>query len=80
MYFLGKDPNFQEWEKILYRKHSEMTQNRLFEEANEILGFSITEIMFGEDAEALKQTKVTQPAIFLHSVILAKVLGSSFYS
>ena len=50
----------------------------LFEKANEILVFSITDIMFGEDAEALKQTKVTQPAIFLHSVILAKVLGSSF--
>ncbi|MBT5750478.1 MAG: ACP S-malonyltransferase, partial [Flavobacteriales bacterium] len=46
--------------------------------ANEILEFSITDIMFGEDAEALKQTKVTQPAIFLHSVILAKVLGDSF--
>ena len=50
----------------------------MFEKANEILGFSITDIMFGEDAEALKQTKVTQPAIFLHSVILAKVLGDSF--
>jgi [acyl-carrier-protein] S-malonyltransferase len=51
---------------------------QLFEKANEILGFSITDIMFGEDAEALKQTKVTQPAIFLHSVILAKSLGDSF--
>ena len=51
---------------------------QLFDQANEILGFSITEIMFGEDAEALKQTKVTQPAIFLHSVILAKVLGNDF--
>ena len=50
----------------------------MFEEANEILGFSITDIMFGEDTEALKQTKVTQPAIFLHSVILAKVLGNDF--
>ena len=50
----------------------------MFEEANEILGFSITDIMFGEDVEALKQTKVTQPAIFLHSVILAKVLGDDF--
>ena len=49
-----------------------------FLQANEILDFNITEIMFGEDAEALKQTKVTQPAIFLHSVILAKVLGDSF--
>ena len=50
----------------------------MFEEANSILGFSITEIMFGEDNEALKQTKVTQPAIFLHSVILAKLLGKNF--
>ena len=50
----------------------------MFEEANSILGFSITEIMFGEDSEALKQTKVTQPAIFLHSVILAKLLGNNF--
>ena len=51
---------------------------QLFDQANKILGFSITEIMFGEDVEALKQTKVTQPAIFLHSVILARVLGNSF--
>jgi len=50
----------------------------MFERANSILGFSITEIMFGEDSEALKQTKVTQPAIFLHSVILAKTLAYSF--
>ena len=50
----------------------------LFEQANEILGFSITDIMFEGSAEDLKQTKVTQPAIFLHSVILAKSLGASF--
>ena len=50
----------------------------MFEKANKILGFSITKIMFGENTEALKQTKVTQPAVFLHSVILAKVLGKSF--
>ena len=48
-----------------------------FEKANDILGFSITDIMFEGTAEQLKQTKVTQPAIFLHSVILAKVLGDS---
>ncbi len=47
----------------------------LFEKANSILGFSITSVMFEGTAEALKQTKVTQPAIFLHSVILAKTLG-----
>ena len=51
---------------------------KMFEKANEILEFSITEIMFGEDPETLKQTKVTQPAIFLHSVILAKVIGDCF--
>lgn len=50
----------------------------LFEKANEILGFSITDIMFSGTAEELKQTKVTQPAIFLHSVILAKALGADF--
>lgn len=50
----------------------------LFEQANAILGFSITDIMFEGAAEDLKQTKVTQPAIFLHSVILSKVLGDSF--
>ena len=49
-----------------------------FEKANDILGFSITDIMFEGTADQLKQTKVTQPAIFLHSVILAKVLGDSF--
>tara|TARA_R110001583_G_scaffold50469_5_gene157535 strand:- start:3889 stop:4776 length:888 start_codon:yes stop_codon:yes gene_type:complete len=50
----------------------------LFEQANEILGFSITTIMFEGTDEELKQTKVTQPAIFLHSVILAKTLGDDF--
>lgn len=47
----------------------------LFEKANEILGFRITDIMFAGTADELKQTKVTQPAVFLHSVILAKALG-----
>jgi len=50
----------------------------LFEQANEILGFRITDIMFNGTEEDLKQTNVTQPAIFLHSVILAKALGDSF--
>lgn len=50
----------------------------LFEKANEILGFNITGIMFNGTDEALKQTNVTQPAIFLHSVILAKALGDDF--
>jgi len=50
----------------------------LFEKANEILGFNITEIMFHGTDEELKQTRVTQPAIFLHSVLLAKTMGDSF--
>lgn len=50
----------------------------LFEKANEILGFRITDLMFAGTDEDLKQTKVTQPAIFLHSVILAKTLGEEF--
>lgn len=49
-----------------------------FEEANDILDFSITDIMFEGTAEQLKETKVTQPAIFLHSVILSKVMGDNF--
>ncbi len=50
----------------------------LFEDANSILGFNITDIMFEGTADQLKETKVTQPAIFLHSVILAKTLGNNF--
>jgi [acyl-carrier-protein] S-malonyltransferase len=52
--------------------------HELFEKANEILGFEITKIMFEGTADELKQTNVTQPAIFLHSVILSKVLGDKF--
>ena len=74
--FPGQGTQFLGMGKDLYETSAVARQ--LFEKANEILGFSITNIMFGEDAEALKQTKVTQPAIFLNSVILAKVLGDSF--
>ena len=74
--FPGQGAQFPGMGKELYEALADAKQ--LFEKANEILGFSITDIMFGEDAEALKQTKVTQPAIFLHSVILAKSLGDSF--
>lgn len=74
--FPGQGAQFPGMGKELYEALTDAKQ--LFEKANEILGFSITDIMFGEDAEALKQTKVTQPAIFLHSVILAKSLGYSF--
>jgi len=74
--FPGQGSQFPGMGKDLYENSKVAKQ--LFDQANNILGFSITEIMFGEDAEALKQTKVTQPSIFLHSVILSKVLGNSF--
>ena len=74
--FPGQGAQFPGMGKDLYESSSDA--KKMFDTANEILGFSITDIMFGEDTEALKQTKVTQPAIFLHSVILAKVLGNSF--
>lgn len=62
--------------KDLYDNNA--TAHEMFEKANEILGFRITDIMFEGTDEDLKQTKVTQPAIFLHSVILAKTMGSDF--
>jgi len=74
--FPGQGSQFPGMGKDIYEASADAKQ--MVEKANKILGFSITDIMFGEDAEALKQTKVTQPAIFLHSVILAKVLGYSF--
>ena len=74
--FPGQGAQFPGMGKEIY-DNSDIAKE-MFEKANEILGFSITSIMFGEDSEALKQTKVTQPAIFLHSVILAKVLNKSF--
>ena len=74
--FPGQGAQFVGMGKDLYERSEEARQ--LFEKANEILGFSITDIMFNGTDEDLKQTKVTQPAIFLHSVILAKVLGADF--
>lgn len=74
--FPGQGAQFTGMGQDLYEASAEAKS--LFEAANEQLGFSITDIMFTGDADALKQTKVTQPAIFLHSVILAKVLGDSF--
>jgi [acyl-carrier-protein] S-malonyltransferase len=74
--FPGQGAQFTGMGLDLYEK-STLAQE-LFEKANKILGFSITDIMFEGTAEDLKETKVTQPAIFLHSVILAKVLGDSF--
>ena len=74
--FPGQGAQFVGMGKELYDQSAEA--KALFEQANSILGFSITDIMFNGTEEDLKETKVTQPAIFLHSVILAKVLGTSF--
>ena len=74
--FPGQGAQFTGMGLDLY-ENSPLAQ-QLFEKANEILGFPITDIMFEGTADELKQTKVTQPAIFLHSVILAKTLGDSF--
>ena len=71
--FPGQGAQFSGMGRDLYEKSEEARS--MFEQANEILGFRITDIMFEGTAEELKQTKVTQPAVFLHSVILAKVLG-----
>ena len=74
--FPGQGAQFSGMGLDLY-ENSTMAQE-LFEKANDILGFHITDIMFEGSAEDLKETKVTQPAIFLHSVILAKTLGENF--
>ena len=74
--FPGQGAQFVGMGKDLYDNHEEARQ--LFEQANEILGFRITDLMFSGTDEDLKQTNVTQPAIFLHSVILAKVAGADF--
>ncbi len=74
--FPGQGAQFVGMGKDLY-DNSTLAKD-MFEKANEILGFRITDIMFEGTADELKQTKVTQPAIFLHSVILAKVLGDDF--
>lgn len=74
--FPGQGAQFSGMGLDLYEK-SELAQE-LFNKANNILGFSITDVMFEGTAEDLKQTKVTQPAIFLHSVILSKLMGDQF--
>ena len=74
--FPGQGAQFTGMGKDLY-ENSPLAQE-LFEKANDILGFRITDIMFEGTAEELKETKVTQPAVFLHSVILAKTLGDDF--
>ena len=74
--FPGQGAQFTGMGLDLYEQ-SDVAQN-LFEDANDILGFPITDIMFEGSAEDLKDTKVTQPAVYLHSVILGKVLGKKF--
>lgn len=74
--FPGQGAQFVGMGKDLYEQNPEA--KAYFEKANEILGFRITDILFNGTAEELKQTKVTQPAIFLHSVILAKTMGEDF--
>ena len=74
--FPGQGAQFVGMGKDLYENST--IAKELFEKANEILGFRITDLMFNGTDEDLRQTKVTQPAIFLHSVILAKVLGDKF--
>ena len=74
--FPGQGAQFVGMGKDLYENNAEA--RALFDKANEILGFSITDLMFNGTEDDLKQTKVTQPAIFLHSVILAKSMGDEF--
>ena len=74
--FPGQGAQFVGMGKDLYEKFP--LAKELFEKANEILGFRITDLMFNGTDEDLRQTKVTQPAIFLHSVILSKTLGDLF--
>jgi [acyl-carrier-protein] S-malonyltransferase len=74
--FPGQGAQFSGMGKGLYE--SSKVAKKMFDRANQILGFRITDIMFTGKADDLKQTKVTQPAIFLHSTILAKILGNNF--
>ena len=74
--FPGQGAQFKAMGLDLYEKYP--LAKEMFEQANEITGFSITDVMFNGSIDDLKQTKVTQPAIFLHSVILSRVLGDSF--
>ena len=74
--FPGQGAQFPGMGKDLYDTYDEAKE--MFLKANHLLNFNITDVMFGDDSEALKETKITQPAIFLHSVILAKILGNKF--
>ena len=70
--FPGQGAQFTGMGKDLYESNA--TAKAMFDQANEILGFNITDVMFEGSAEDLKQTKITQPAVFLHSVIVAKTM------
>ena len=72
--FPGQGSQYSGMGEVLYRSHADAMN--LFEQANEILGYRITDIMFSGSEEDLKQTRVTQPAVFLHSVILALTMDS----
>ncbi|GAB5475523.1 MAG: ACP S-malonyltransferase [Maribacter sp.] len=74
--FPGQGAQFVGMGLDLYEKYPKAQE--MFEDANEILGFTITDIMFEGTPEELKETKVTQPAIFLHSVVLSAVMGENF--
>lgn len=74
--FPGQGAQFVGMGKDLYENNP--VAKEMFDKANEILGFNITDLMFNGTDEDLRQTKVTQPAIFLHSVILAKMMGDDF--
>ena len=74
--FPGQGAQFPGMGKDLFKSHK--SSRKLFELSNEILEFNISEVMFNGSEQDLKQTRVTQPAIFLHSVILAKSLGDNF--
>lgn len=74
--FPGQGAQFSGMGKDLYDSSNDIRE--IFEAANDILGFNLTQIMFEGTADELKQTKVTQPAIFLHSVAIAKALGKNF--
>ena len=74
--FPGQGSQFLGMGSDLY--NSSQKAQQIFEDANEILGYKITDIMFGEDPEALKQTNITQPAIYIHSMVIALIANKFF--